>query len=167
VFTAFGPDEGMQVYGRGLRRRLPPMVGGDGRRVRLAYSLMMSLPGTPTLFYGEEIGMGENLDLPGRMAVRTPMQWQAGEMGGFSTAKKADEHCAVDSSKSSAATRSPNSAATPMRAPPQPNSRTSNTPCPKRKSNSPNEIRNSPPPPNQPRTHRPAQPGRTQPRPRT
>ena len=93
MFKAFGPDEGMQVCGRGLRRRLPPMVGGDGRRVRLAYSLMMSLPGTPTLFYGEEIGMGENLDLEGRMAVRTPMQWQAGEMGGFSTANNADALC--------------------------------------------------------------------------
>ena len=93
VFKAFGPDEGMQVYGRGLRRRLPPMVGGDGRRVRLAYSLMMSLPGTPTLFYGEEIGMGENLDLPGRMAVRTPLQWQAGEMGGFSTAPNPETLC--------------------------------------------------------------------------
>lgn len=84
VFDAFGPDEGMQVYGRGLRRRLPPMLGGDERRVRLVYSLMMSLPGTPTLFYGEEIGMGENLDLEGRMAVRTPMQWQSGALGGFS-----------------------------------------------------------------------------------
>ena len=86
VFKAFGPDEGMQVYGRGLRRRLPPMVGGDGRRVRLAYSLMMSLPGTPTLFYGEEIGMGENLAAEGRMAVRTPMQWTSGANGGFSRA---------------------------------------------------------------------------------
>ena len=47
---------------------------------------MLSLPGTPTLFYGEEIGMAENLDLPGRMAVRTPMQWQPGALGGFSTA---------------------------------------------------------------------------------
>ena len=84
MFDAFGPDEGMQVYGRGLRRRLPPMLGGDERRVRLVYSLMMSLPGTPTLFYGEEIGMGENLDLEGRMAVRTPMQWQPGALGGFS-----------------------------------------------------------------------------------
>jgi glycosidase len=82
----------MQVYGRGLRRRLPPMLGGDGRWIRLVYSLMMSLPGTPTLFYGEEIGMGENLDLDGRMAVRTPMQWQPGQLGGFSTAS-ADELC--------------------------------------------------------------------------
>jgi trehalose synthase len=85
VFAAFGPDEDMQLYGRGLRRRLPPMLGGDQRRIRLAYSLMFGLPGTPSLFYGEEIGMAENLELEGRMAVRTPMQWQPGELGGFST----------------------------------------------------------------------------------
>ena len=76
----------MQLYDRGLRRRLPPMVSGDERRVRLAYSLMFSLPGTPVLFYGEEIGMGENLDVPGRLAVRTPMQWTSAPSGGFSTA---------------------------------------------------------------------------------
>ena len=88
VFAAFGPDPDMQLYGRGLRRRLPTMLGGDERRVRLVYSLMFSLPGTPTLFYGEEIGMGENLDVEGRLAVRTPMQWDAGPNGGFSTAPK-------------------------------------------------------------------------------
>ncbi len=86
VFAAFGPDEDMQVYGRGLRRRLPPMLDGDPRRIRMVYSLLFSLPGTPVLFYGEEIGMGENLDVPGRLAVRTPMQWSAAEHGGFSTA---------------------------------------------------------------------------------
>ena len=86
VFDAFGPDPGMQVFGRGLKRRFPPMVDGDPRRVRMAYSLMFSLPGTPTLYYGEEIGMGEDLDAPGRMAVRTPMQWSAGRNGGFSNA---------------------------------------------------------------------------------
>jgi len=51
----------MQLYGRGLRRRLPSMLGGDQRRMRMAYSLAFSLPGTPVLFYGEEIGMAENL----------------------------------------------------------------------------------------------------------
>ena len=51
----------MQVYGRGLIRRLPPMLDGDPRRIRMVYSLLFSLPGTPVLFYGEEIGMGENL----------------------------------------------------------------------------------------------------------
>ncbi|KRF40283.1 alpha-amylase family protein [Terrabacter sp. Soil810] len=86
VFDAFGPDPDMQLYDRGLRRRLPPMVSGDERRVRLAYSLTFSLPGTPVLFYGEEIGMGENLDVPGRLAVRTPMQWTSAPSGGFSTA---------------------------------------------------------------------------------
>lgn len=87
VFAAFGPEERMQVYGRGLIRRLPPMLDGDPRRIRMVYSLLFSLPGTPVLFYGEEIGMGENLDAGGRMSVRTPMQWTAGRNGGFSTAR--------------------------------------------------------------------------------
>jgi trehalose synthase len=87
VFAAFGPEERMQVYGRGLRRRLPPMLDGDPRRIRMVYSLLFSLPGTPVLFYGEEIGMGEDLDADGRLAVRTPMQWTSGRNGGFSTAE--------------------------------------------------------------------------------
>ncbi|OUC93303.1 alpha-amylase family protein [Streptosporangium minutum] len=82
VFDAFGPDKDMQVYDRGLRRRLPPMLGGDQRRLKLAYSVLFSLPGTPVLFYGEEIGLGENLEAEGRMAVRIPMQWS--RSGGFS-----------------------------------------------------------------------------------
>jgi maltose alpha-D-glucosyltransferase/alpha-amylase len=86
VFDAFGPDPDMQLYGRGLRRRLPPMLGGDHARLRMAYSLLLSLPGTPVLFYGEEIGMGENLDVPGRSAVRTPMQWSDEPGAGFSLA---------------------------------------------------------------------------------
>ena len=86
VFAAFGPDPLMQLYGRGLKRRLPPMLHGDPRRLRMVYSLLFSLPGTPTLYYGEEIGMGEDLDAPGRMAVRAPMQWTPGPTGGFSTA---------------------------------------------------------------------------------
>jgi trehalose synthase len=87
VFAAFGPEERMQVYGRGLRRRLPSMLGGDPRRIRMVYSLLFSLPGTPVLFYGEEIGMGEDLDADGRLAVRTPMQWTSGRNGGFSDAE--------------------------------------------------------------------------------
>lgn len=90
VFGAFAPDEGMQVYGRGLRRRLAPMMKNDRRRLELAYSLLFSLPGTPMIFYGEEIGMGENLDLPARRSVRTPMQWTSGRNGGFSTAREED-----------------------------------------------------------------------------
>ncbi|MGM1063651.1 alpha-amylase family protein [Saccharothrix sp. Mg75] len=77
VFAAFGPDEDMQLYGRGLRRRLPSMLGGDPKRVKMVYSLLFSLPGTPVLFYGEEVGMVEDLSIPGREAVRTPMWWDA------------------------------------------------------------------------------------------
>jgi maltose alpha-D-glucosyltransferase/alpha-amylase len=86
VFAAFGPEPELQLYGRGLRRRLPTMVGGDERRMRLMYSLAFSLPGTPVLFYGEEIGMAENLAIPGRYSVRAPMQWSDQPNGGFSTA---------------------------------------------------------------------------------
>jgi trehalose synthase len=85
VFEAFAPDERQRVFGRGITRRLPPMLG-DPRRIRMAYSLMFTLPGTPVLFYGEEIGMGENIDIPGRTAVRTPMQWTSEKNGGFSQA---------------------------------------------------------------------------------
>ena len=86
VFAAFGPDPDMQLYGRGLRRRLPTMLGGVQQWLRMAYSLMFAMPGTPTLFYGEEIGMGENLAIDGRLAVRTPMQWTSGPAAGFTTA---------------------------------------------------------------------------------
>ncbi|GAA1004874.1 hypothetical protein Aple_035220 [Acrocarpospora pleiomorpha] len=89
VFEAFAPDKDMRIFDRGIRRRLPTMLDGDRRRVRLAYSLLFSLPGTPVLFYGEEIGMGENLALEGRSSVRTPMQWTPNLHGGFSTAEPA------------------------------------------------------------------------------
>jgi len=88
VFAEFGPEEHMQLYGRGIRRRLAPMLGGDVRRIKLAYSLQFTLRGTPVLRYGEEIGMGENLSLPGRQAIRTPMQWSFADNGGFSAAKE-------------------------------------------------------------------------------
>jgi glycosidase len=87
VFAAFGPEERHQLFGRGLRRRLPTMLGGDPDRIRLAYSIAFSLPGTPVLFYGEEIGMAENLALEGRMSVRAPMQWAPERHGGFTTAE--------------------------------------------------------------------------------
>lgn len=89
VFAAFGPEPEMQLYGRGLRRRLPSMLGGDERRIRLVYALMFSLPGTPVLFYGEEIGMAENLAIEGRYAVRAPMQWSDEPQAGFTTAREA------------------------------------------------------------------------------
>jgi trehalose synthase len=89
VFAAFGPDEHMQLYGRGIRRRLPSMLDGDQDRIRMVYSLVFTLPGTPVLFYGEEIGMAENLDIEGRLSVRTPMQWEDGPTAGFSKAHPA------------------------------------------------------------------------------
>jgi trehalose synthase len=86
VFDALAPDESQRVYDRGITRRVPPMLGGDPRRVRMLYSLMFSLPGTPVLFYGEEIGMAENPEIEGRQSVRTPMQWTGERNGGFSDA---------------------------------------------------------------------------------
>ncbi|MET3858221.1 alpha-amylase family protein [Rhizobium sp. OAE497] len=88
VFNAFGPDKGMQLYDRGIRRRLAPMLGGDIRRLKLAYSLMYSLPGTPVLRYGDEIGMGDDLTLPERNCARTPMQWSNEPQGGFTKSEK-------------------------------------------------------------------------------
>jgi maltose alpha-D-glucosyltransferase / alpha-amylase len=88
VFAAFGPDDDMQLYGRGIRRRLAPMLQGDRRRLELAYSLMMALPGTPVLRYGDEIGMGDNLRLPERNCARTPMQWSTEPQGGFTKSEK-------------------------------------------------------------------------------
>ncbi|UYN83838.1 MAG: alpha-amylase family protein [Microcella sp.] len=88
VFAAFAPDDDMRLFDRGIRRRLPPMLDGDPRRVRMVYSLLFSLPGTPVIFYGEEIGMGENLAIAGRQSVRTPMQWSDGVAGGFSSSSR-------------------------------------------------------------------------------
>jgi len=84
-FAAFGPEPDMQLYGRGIRRRLAPMLDGDQGRLRLAYSLQFTLPGTPVLRYGEELGMGDDLSLPERAALRTPMQWSDTKNGGFSS----------------------------------------------------------------------------------
>jgi len=88
VFDAFGPEPSMQLYKRGIRRRLAPMMQGDRRRLELAYSLMMALPGTPVLRYGDEIGMGDNLDLPERNCARTPMQWSDEPQAGFTKSDK-------------------------------------------------------------------------------
>jgi maltose alpha-D-glucosyltransferase/alpha-amylase len=84
VFKAFGPDPRMQLYDRGIRRRLAPMLNGDRRRIELAYSLMFTLPGSPVLRYGDELGMGDNLDLKERQCARTPMQWSTEPQAGFS-----------------------------------------------------------------------------------
>jgi maltose alpha-D-glucosyltransferase / alpha-amylase len=88
VFECFGPEEGMQLYERGIRRRLAPMLNGDRRRIELAYSLMFTLPGTPVVRYGDEIGMGDDLKLPERNCARTPMQWSTEPHAGFTKSDK-------------------------------------------------------------------------------
>ncbi|UJR83881.1 alpha-amylase family protein [Sandaracinus amylolyticus] len=88
VFERFGPDPSMQLYDRGIRRRLAPMLGSRAQN-ELAYSMAFALPGTPVIRYGDEIGMGDRLDLPEREAVRTPMQWSSDPQGGFSRARTA------------------------------------------------------------------------------
>ena len=87
VAQRFAPDEDMWLYGRGIRRRLAPMLG-DRQHYELAHSLMFSLPGAPTFRYGDEIGMGDNLKLPQRESVRTPMQWSPERHGGFTLAER-------------------------------------------------------------------------------
>ena len=87
VFAQFGPEERMQFYHRGIRRRLAPMLG-NRPQLELAYSLLFTLPGTPVIRYGDEIGMGDDLALKERLTVRTPMQWSDEPQGGFSTAEK-------------------------------------------------------------------------------
>jgi maltose alpha-D-glucosyltransferase/alpha-amylase len=88
VFACFGPEKEMQLYDRGIRRRLAPMLNGDRRRIELAYSLMFTLPGTPVLRYGDEIGMGDDLKLPERNCARTPMQWSTEPHAGFTKSDK-------------------------------------------------------------------------------
>lgn len=82
VFEAFGPDPDVQIFGRGLRLRVPTMVDHDRDHLELAYALTYSLPGTPVLYYGEEIGLTEDLSKPGRLSVRVPMPWQPTGDGG-------------------------------------------------------------------------------------
>ena len=88
VFEAFGPNPEDQLYDRGIRRRLAPMLGGDRRRIELAYSLLFTLPGTPVVRYGDELGMGDDLSLPERTCCRTPMQWSTEPNGGFTKSEK-------------------------------------------------------------------------------
>jgi maltose alpha-D-glucosyltransferase/alpha-amylase len=87
VYDQMGPETNMQLYNRGIRRRLAPMLANPGL-IRMSYSLLFSLPGTQLIRYGEEIGMGDDLTLNERLSVRTPMQWDTTANAGFSTAVK-------------------------------------------------------------------------------
>ncbi|WP_207429002.1 alpha-amylase family protein [Pedobacter sp. SYSU D00535] len=84
IYRRFAPDKNMLVFESGIRRRIAPMLKADRKHMELAYSLLFSLPGTPMVRYGDEIGMGENLELKGRASVRTPMQWSEAPEAGFS-----------------------------------------------------------------------------------
>jgi maltose alpha-D-glucosyltransferase/alpha-amylase len=89
VFAALAPDPDMRSFGRGIRRRVPTMLEGDRDRMELLYSLLFTLPGSPVLLYGEEIGLGDDQRVSGRGAVRVAMQWSPGATAGFTTGEPA------------------------------------------------------------------------------
>jgi maltose alpha-D-glucosyltransferase/alpha-amylase len=85
MYFAYSADPRMRVNS-GIRRRLAPLLDNSRQRIQLLNSLLLSFPGTPILYYGDEIGMGDNIYLGDRNAVRTPMQWNSDRNAGFSTA---------------------------------------------------------------------------------
>ena len=85
MYDIYATDKAMRLN-LGIRRRLAPLLDNDRRRIELMNGMLMSLPGTPIIYYGDEIGMGDNIHLGDRNGVRTPMQWTGGGNGGFSTA---------------------------------------------------------------------------------
>ena len=85
MLRAYATDAEMRIN-LGIRRRLAPLLGNDRRKIELLNALLFSLPGTPVIYYGDEIGMGDNVYLGDRNGVRTPMQWSADRNAGFSTA---------------------------------------------------------------------------------
>jgi maltose alpha-D-glucosyltransferase/alpha-amylase len=85
LYDAYAPEPAMRKN-IGIRRRLAPLLRGDRRKIELLNAVLMSLPGTPVIYYGDEIGMGDNLVLHDRDGVRTPMQWEAAPTAGWSDA---------------------------------------------------------------------------------
>ena len=85
MLRAYATDAEMRIN-LGIRRRLAPLLANDRRKIELLNALLFSLPGTPVIYYGDEIGMGDNVYLGDRNGVRTPMQWSADRNGGFSAA---------------------------------------------------------------------------------
>ena len=85
MYDEYARDKSMRIN-RGIRRRLAPLMNNDRRQVELLNGLLMSMPGTPIIYYGDEIGMGDNIYLGDRNGVRTPMQWSGGQNAGFSPA---------------------------------------------------------------------------------
>jgi maltose alpha-D-glucosyltransferase/alpha-amylase len=85
MYDEYAMDKTMRIYS-GIRRRLAPLMDNDRRKIELLNGLLMSVPGTPVIYYGDEIGMGDNIYLGDRNGVRTPMQWSHGWNAGFSAA---------------------------------------------------------------------------------
>ncbi|TXB61923.1 maltose alpha-D-glucosyltransferase [Phaeodactylibacter luteus] len=85
LYKVFAQDHGAKIN-EGIRRRLAPLLNNDRRKIELLNSLLFSLPGTPVIYYGDEIGMGDNIYLGDRNGVRTPMQWNSDRNAGFSAA---------------------------------------------------------------------------------
>jgi len=86
MYDSYAENKTMRIN-LGIRRRLAPLLENDRRRIELMNGMLMSLPGTPIIYYGDEIGMGDNINLGDRNGVRTPMQWTGGWNGGFSDAE--------------------------------------------------------------------------------
>ena len=95
MLRAYARDDEMRIN-LGIRRRLAPLLGNDRRKIELLNALLFSLPGTPVVYYGDEIGMGDNVYLGDRDGVRTPMQWTADRNAGFSSAEPAPAVPAAD-----------------------------------------------------------------------
>jgi len=85
MWQLYAPEPRMRLN-LGIRRRLAPLLEGDTKKIELVYAILFSLPGTPIIYYGDEIGMGDFVQLPDRDGVRTPMQWSAEKNAGFSPA---------------------------------------------------------------------------------
>ena len=87
MWREYAPDARMRLN-LGIRRRLAPLLDNDRRKIELTYSLLFTLPGSPVIYYGDEIGMGDNIELEDRNGVRTPMQWNSARNAGFSDVSK-------------------------------------------------------------------------------
>jgi maltose alpha-D-glucosyltransferase/alpha-amylase len=94
MWEYYAPEPRMRLN-LGIRRRLAPLLGNDRARIELANSLLFTLPGSPVIYYGDELGMGDNIWLDDRDGVRTPMQWSSAPNAGFSTAASEALYCPV------------------------------------------------------------------------
>ena len=92
MYRAYAADPQMRIN-LGIRRRLAPLLGNDRRKIELLNALLFSLPGTPVIYYGDEIGMGDNVYLGDRDGVRTPMQWTPDRNAGFSRPTRSSSTC--------------------------------------------------------------------------